>query len=92
MVVTISTWDLLIPGAASLKTKRSALRSLKDRLGKMNVSVIEAGLQDSRNRARLAVAFLAAHNAQASSILAAVDRCVENTRNVRVLHNSVEHF
>ena len=58
----------------------------------MNVSVVEAGLHDSRNRARVAVAFLAAHNAQASSILASVDRRVAETRGVRVLHNSVERF
>lgn len=88
----MSTWDLLLPGAASLKEKRSVVRSLKDRLGRMNVSVVESGLQDQRNRAVLSVAFLAAHNSQADSILASVDRLVADARGVRVAGSSVERF
>ena len=88
----MSTWDLLLPGVASLKEKRSVVRSIKDRLGKMNVSVVESGLQDQRDRARLAVAFLAAHSAQADSILASVDRLVADARGVRVVGSSVERF
>lgn len=88
----MSTWDLLLPGVASLKEKRSVVRSIKDRLGKMNVSVVESGLQDQRGRARLAVAFLAAHSAQADSILASVDRLVTDARGVRVVGSSVERF
>lgn len=88
----MSTWDLLLPGIASLKEKRSVVRSIKDRLGKMNVSVVESGLQDQRGRARLAVAFLAAHSAQADSILASVDRLVADARGVRVVGSSVERF
>ena len=92
VVVTVSTWDLLLPGAASLKEKRSVVRSLKDRLGRMNVSVVESGLQDQRNRAVLSVAFLAAHNSQADSVLASVDRLVADARGVRVAGSSVERF
>ena len=92
MIITVSTWELLVPGAASLKDKRSVLRSIKDRLAKMNVSVVESGLQDLRNRARLSVAFLAAHSAQADSILASVDRLVADARGVRVVGSSTERF
>lgn len=92
MVVTVSTWDLAIPGSGSLKQKRSVLRSLKDRLARMNVSVAESGLQDVRNRARISVAFLAAHSAQADSIQEAVDRIVAGARDAVVVANSTERF
>lgn len=92
VVVTVATWDLSMPGSASLKQKRSVLRSLKDRLARMNVSVVESGLQDARNRARVSVAFLAAHAAQADSILESVDRRVAGARGAVVVANSTERY
>ncbi|MDE2804520.1 MAG: DUF503 family protein [Gemmatimonadota bacterium] len=92
LVVTVATWDLAMPGSASLKQKRSVLRSLKDRLARMNVSVVESGLQNARNRARVSVAFLAAHAAQADSILESVDRRVAGARGAVVVANSTERY
>lgn len=92
MVVTVSTWELEIPGSRSLKEKRSVLRSLKDRLSVMNVSVVESGLQESWGRARIAVAFLAAHSAQADSVLAAVDKRFADSRGARVVGRSTDRF
>ena len=92
MVVTVSSWELAIPGSDSLKSKRSVLRSLKDRLGRLNVSVIESGLQDDRRRARVSVAFLAAHNAQADAILESVDKVVSGARDAVVVHTSSERY
>jgi len=92
MVVTVSSWELSIPGSDSLKAKRSVLRSLKDRLRRLNVSVIESGLQDVRSRARLSVAFLAAHNAQADSIQESVDRVVAGAPNAVVVGSSTERW
>lgn len=92
MVVTVSTWELLIPGSGSLKRKRAVLRSLKDRLARMNVSVAESGLQEARDRARITVAFLAAHSAQADSILASVDRKVAGARDAVVVGSTMERY
>ncbi len=92
VVVTVCTWELEIPGSRSLKDKRSVLRSLKDRLGAMNVSVVESGLQEAHGRARMSVAFLAAHNAQADSIAASVERRVEQARGARVASRTVERY
>ena len=92
MVITVSTWELAIPASGSLKNKRSVLRSLKDRLARMNVSVVESGLQDTRNRARISVAFLAAHAAQADSILESVDRRIAGARGAVVIGNSTERY
>ncbi len=92
LVVTVSTWDLAIPAADSLKRKRSVIRSLKDRLARMNVSVVESGLQDMRNRGRISVAFLAAHAAQADAIQDSVDRVVAGARDAVVVGNSKERL
>lgn len=92
MIVTLSSWDLSLPGSSSLKQKRAVLRSLKDRLSRMNVSVAESGLQELRNRARISVVFLAAHSAQADSILASVDRCIDGARGAVVVGNSSERL
>ena len=92
MVVTVSTWELSIPGSRSLKEKRAVLRSLKDRLGRMNVSVAESGLRDARNRGRVTVAFLAANPAQADSILSSVDRMVADAKGAVVIGNATERF
>lgn len=91
-MVTVSTWDLAIPAAGSLKRKRSVIRSLKDRLARMNVSVVESGLQDVRDRARVSVAFLAAHAAQADAVQESVDRCVAGARDAVIVGNSSERF
>lgn len=92
MVVTVSTWELSMPGSRSLKEKRAVLRSLKDRLRRKNVSVAESGLHDVRNRGRITVAFLAAHSAQADSILMSVDRLIAGARGAVVVENSTERF
>ena len=81
-----------MPGSRSLKEKRAVLRSLKDRLGRMNVSVAESGLHDVRNRGRITVAYLAAHSAQADSIFASVDRLVAGARGAVVVGSSTERY
>ncbi len=61
--------ELELPFTSSLKDKRQTLRSLKDRLRRKNVSVVEADNQDLWQRATLEFA------------LAAVDRrAVEEKR------------
>lgn len=78
MVVASQTWELALPGCASLKEKRSVIRSLKDRLrSKFNVSVAETGLQDVHSRAELTIALVASDGRLAESILEKTDRFVE---------------
>ena len=48
-----------VPDAMSLKDKRRAIKSIKDRIAnRFNVSVAEVGLLDSRREAQLAVALV----------------------------------
>lgn len=49
-----------VPGARSLKDKRAVVRSVKDRLRRLNVSVAETDHQALRQRCRLAVAAVGA--------------------------------
>jgi len=79
MVVASLTWELSLPGCASLKEKRSVIRSLRDRLrAKFNVSVAETGLQDVHTRAELTIALVTSDGRLAESILDKADRFVES--------------
>ena len=48
-----------MPFSSSLKQKRQTIRSVKDRLRRKNVSVVEAGHQDLWQRATIEFAFAA---------------------------------
>ena len=59
--------ELELPFSSSLKDKRRTLRSLKDRLRRKNVSVVESDHQDFWQRAtvELAIAAVSRHEAEA---------------------------
>jgi uncharacterized protein YlxP (DUF503 family) len=50
--------ELELPFSSSLKDKRQTLRSLKDRLRRKNVSVVEADYQDLWQRATVELALV----------------------------------
>ncbi|KPJ82832.1 MAG: hypothetical protein AMS19_06510 [Gemmatimonas sp. SG8_23] len=78
MVVASQTWELSLHGCASLKQKRSVIRSLRDRLrSKFNVSVAETGLQDVHARALLTIAVVSSDGRLVQSVLDKADRLVE---------------
>ena len=51
--------ELDLPYTSSLKDKRQTIRSLRDRLRKKNVSVVESGNQDFWQRATVEIALAA---------------------------------
>ena len=51
--------ELELPYASSLKDKRQLMRSLKDRLRRKNVSVVESDHQDAWQRATVEIALAA---------------------------------
>jgi len=58
-VVLLLTIELLVPHAHSLKDKRAAIKSLKDRIrSRFNASVAEVGYLDKWQRAMLGVAMV----------------------------------
>jgi uncharacterized protein YlxP (DUF503 family) len=78
MVIGTLHLKLVVYGSLSLKDKRRAIKSLKERLGnKFNVSVAEVGSLDHRQQAELGVAMVANDGAFISS---ALDKLVDYVR------------
>ena len=93
MVVASQTWELALPGCASLKEKRSVVRSIRDRLrARLNVSVAETGLQDVLSRAELSIALVASDGRMAQSILDKADRLVESHGGANIMRVSQELY
>jgi uncharacterized protein YlxP (DUF503 family) len=86
MVVASQTWHLSLPGCASLKEKRSVVRSLKDRLrSRFNLSVAETDQQDVLTRAEISVALVATDRRFAETVLDKANHLVEESRGALVL-------
>ena len=86
MVVGIMSLRLAIPGAHSLKDKRRALRSIKDRLrSKFNVSVAEVDGQEYWQTAVLGVCALGTDRAFVEGLLNKVVSMVRASRWVEIM-------
>lgn len=59
MVIGVLTLELAIDGAMSLKDKRRAIRSLKDRLAhRHNISIAETDYLDEHRRSEIGIAMV----------------------------------
>lgn len=73
MFVGVATLTLHIPGARSLKDKRSVIRSFKDRVAaRLSVSIAEVGAYDQLQRAVFGVAVVSNDRAVCDEVLAKV--------------------
>ena len=89
MVIGVRSWELHIPGAQSLKEKRSVVKSLKDRLhNEFNVSVAETAHQEVWQRAELTACVVSGDRRHAESVLAAADRLVEGNPLCRIVDSA----
>jgi uncharacterized protein len=77
--------ELELPYASSLKDKRQTLRSLKDRLRRKNVSVIEVDLQDFWQRATVELALVAQSRGAAEEKREEVRRALLNYEDLAIL-------
>jgi uncharacterized protein len=77
VVVGVIGWDIQIYEAHSLKEKRAVIKSLKERLRKLNISVAETGQQDMWQRAEVTACVVATDRRHAESVLDSADRLVE---------------
>ena len=85
-VVASQTWQLSLPGCASLKEKRSVVRSLKDRLRvRFALSVAETAHQDVLTRAEVSVALVASDRRVAETVLDRADRLVQEDGRALIL-------
>jgi uncharacterized protein YlxP (DUF503 family) len=96
MVIVVATIDLDLPGIASLKEKRSVLKSLIARLHKVfNIAVAEVDLHDVWQSAALGVAIVSTQAGHAEAILENVLRWIERNRpDVIIVDHTLEviHF
>ena len=78
MFVGIVRIELHLPAAASLKDKRSVVRSLKERIReRVHAAVSEVDHQDLWQRAALGVAVVSGERRQVAEMLQSVRRLVE---------------
>jgi len=72
MVIGLLTVEMHLPGARSLKDKRTVLRSVKDRVKKFNVAVSETAHHDLWQRAELGIVTISTADDAVERELAAV--------------------
>lgn len=90
MVVGLLSLELHLSGARSLKDKRMVLRSLKDRLRRLNVAVSELEHQDLWQRAGLGVVTVASSEALARRELDAAVEMVEQIEPGSLARSEIE--
>jgi uncharacterized protein YlxP (DUF503 family) len=77
--------ELELPFSSSLKDKRQTLRSLKDRLRRKNVSVVESDHQDLWQRATMEIALAAASRGAAEEKREELRRTLLNYEELSIL-------
>ena len=93
MVIGVVSWELHVSGAASLKDKRSVIKSIKDRLhNEFNVSVAETGHHDVWQRAELTACVVSTDRRHAESVIASADRFVAASPLCRILDSVTSYL
>ena len=77
--------ELELPFASSLKEKRKTIRSIKDRLRRKNLSVVEIDHQDSWQRASMELAIAAVDRGSAEEKREEVRRALLNYDDLAVI-------
>ena len=77
--------ELELPFSSSLKDKRQTLRSLKDRLRRKNVSVVESDNQDLWQRATMEIALAAVSRRAAEEKREELRRALLNYEELSIL-------
>ncbi|MGD0093675.1 MAG: DUF503 domain-containing protein [Planctomycetota bacterium] len=93
MWIAVLRIDLLIPGSRSLKDRRQAVRSLKERLrSRFGVSCAEVGELDSWTRASLGVATVSNEKAFLQELTDQISRYARNDPRVQVTNGVHDLF
>ena len=88
--VGLLSLELHFPGSRSLKDKRVVLRSVKDRLRRLNVTIAEVDHQDLWQRSTLAVAAVGSEQRAVERSLESVVEEVERKGTGVVVSSQVE--
>ncbi len=91
MFVGVLTVELHIPESGSLKSRRSVVKGLKDRIrSRFNVSVSEVGETELWQRATLGVAVVSGEKAHAGEVLDKVVELVRSSTSAEMLDYRIE--
>ena len=87
MIIGVLNIELFLPESNSLKTKRYAIKSIKDRLrNRFNVSIAEIDYTDKWQKASLGVAVVSNESKYIESVLGKIMDHVNNDHRVQVLN------
>lgn len=93
MIVGVLRIELFVPESDSLKSKRFAIKSIKDRLrSRFNVAVAEVGNNDLWQRASLGVVAVSNESRHVESIMGNVMNLVYGDRRVEVLDSTLQYM
>ncbi len=93
MIVGVLRIELFVPESDSLKSKRFAIKSIKDRLrSRFNVAVAEVGNNDLWQRASLGVVAVSNESRHVESIMGNVMNLVYGDRRVEVLDSNLQYM
>ncbi|MEA2101980.1 MAG: DUF503 domain-containing protein [Thermodesulfobacteriota bacterium] len=90
MVIGALKIRVKIAASGSLKEKRRALRSVKDRLGHMNVSVAEVDDQDKWQASTLGLAAVSNEAAHVNGVMDKVFDRVEGSADLEIIDSHLE--
>ena len=92
MIVGVLRIELFIPESGSLKSKRFAIKSIKDRLkNRFNVSVAEVDNSDKWQRTSLGIAVVSNELKHLESILGNVMNLVYGDNRVEVIDSTINY-
>ncbi len=89
MYIGFITFELDIPYANSLKEKRMSIKSIKDRLKRLNVSVAEDG-NNLWQRSNLSIACVANNPDVINSTYNEIRKIIESVSEVEIINSSME--
>ncbi len=91
MIIGLLTLELHLPESNSLKSKRSVIKSLKDRISnKFNVSIAEIDLHDLWQRSVLVAACVANEKKVVNQVLDGVRKTALGTPSVELIDSVME--
>jgi len=90
-VIGVGRWVLHLPGCRSLKSKRSIVRGLRERMiARFRVSVAETDLQDRASMAELSACAISGDRRQAESVIGHLDAFVRSDPRTHVIESETE--
>ncbi|MCQ9207857.1 MAG: DUF503 domain-containing protein [Omnitrophica bacterium] len=93
MTIGVLQLKLFIPQANSLKSKRQALKSLKDKIRhKFNVSVAEINAEDLWQTAMLAIACINSDKRLINSVLSKIVNLVDVHRALELVDHTIDFY